>query len=122
MQTTPPSLPIFLVAEQVTTSLIPQNNRRQPHSYEMAGQKKVGNALADSVLVVAVAADEFPLHQLRLEQQGVQLLEHLLVGLEVFCRWRLVGEGWEAELGGVSCLAVGWGCDKGVLGVMLRGE
>lgn len=45
----------------------------------MAGQQEVGDALADGVLVAAVPADELALHDLRLEQQVVQVLEGLFV-------------------------------------------
>jgi hypothetical protein len=64
----------------------------------MARQQKVGNALADGVLVAAAAADELALHDLRLHEQVVQVLELLLVGLQFLCRRGLLWQGREAEL------------------------
>lgn len=48
--------------------------------------------------MTTVAADQLALHHLRLDEQGVQFLEHRLVAFEVLRGRRLVGDGREAQL------------------------
>ncbi|POR33972.1 hypothetical protein TPAR_05834 [Tolypocladium paradoxum] len=54
----------------------------------MARQEKVCNALLDGVLVPAVAAHQLALRDLRLQQQVMQVLQHLLIGLQLLLRRR----------------------------------
>ena len=64
----------------------------------MAGKQKVGDTLADGVLVPAVAADQLALHDLRLHEQVVQVLEHLLVALQPLGRGGLSRKFGKAQL------------------------
>lgn len=64
----------------------------------MAWKQEVGDALFDGVLVPAVATHQLALGDLGLQQQVVQVLEHRLVGLQLFLRGGLLRQLREAEL------------------------
>lgn len=57
----------------------------------MTRQQEIRNPLAHGVLVAAAGAHELALHDLRLHQQVVQVLQRLRVRLQVLCRRRLWG-------------------------------
>lgn len=67
-------------------------------SYQVARKQEVGDALFDGVLVSAVATHQLALRDLSLQQQMVQVLEHRLVGLQLFLRGGLLRQLREAEL------------------------
>lgn len=67
----------------------------------MAWQQKVGNALANGVLVAAVAADQLAFDNLRLQEEVVQVLEGLFVLLQLLCGRRLCRQFREAKLMGI---------------------
>lgn len=69
-----------------------------PSSYQVARQQKVGNALPHTVLVAAVAAHQLALHNLRLDQDVVQLRQQLVVRGQGLVRRGLLGQRGEAEL------------------------
>lgn len=58
-------------------------------SDKMTRQEKVGNALPHGILVPAVPTNQLPLHDLRLHEQMVQVLERLLVALQLLRSGRL---------------------------------
>lgn len=64
----------------------------------MARQQEVRDALADSVLVTTVPADQLPLHNLGLHQEVVQILERLLIALQLLRSRGLRRQSWEAQL------------------------
>lgn len=67
-------------------------------SDKVAGQQKVGDALAHGVLVAAGGADQLALDHLRLEQEAVQVAEDLGVRAQGLGRRGRGGEGWETKL------------------------
>lgn len=50
------------------------------------------------VLMATIATYQLPLHQLRLDQQRMQIFQHLLITLQNLCRRCFCGEFWEAQL------------------------
>lgn len=66
----------------------------------MVRQQEIRHALAHDILVATVPADQLALADLGLHEQGVQVLDELLVLLEGFGGRGGWGEGGEAELGG----------------------
>ena len=76
-----------------------------PFLHQVTGQKEVGDAFPDGVLVAAAAAHQLALHDLRLHEQAVQVLERLLVRLELLDRGRVLWQGGEAQLFVVGCFS-----------------
>lgn len=64
----------------------------------MAGQKKVGDALLNSILMPAVATNKLAFRNLCLEQQVVQILQSLLISLQLLGGRSLLGKFGEAKL------------------------
>lgn len=71
-------------------------------SDEVTGQQEVGDPLAHGVFVAAGGAHELALDHLRLEKEPVQVLERLGVCPQGLGRRWCCGQGWEAELFGIS--------------------
>ena len=67
-------------------------------SYQVTREQEASDPLPDSILMSTVAAHQLPLRDLRLHQERVQLLEHLLVGLQRLRCWGLFRERREAQL------------------------
>jgi hypothetical protein len=67
-------------------------------SNQVIRQQEVRNTFPDDVLVIAVCAYQLSLADLRLHQQVMQVLQHLLVFLEVFGGWRYCWKSWKSEL------------------------
>lgn len=67
-------------------------------SYQVTWQEEVCDALADGVLMAAVGAHQFSLHDLRLHEQVVQVLQRLLVALQLLHGRGLRRESWETKL------------------------
>lgn len=68
----------------------PMLTSRRFHSYQVAGKQEIRNALLDGVLVPTVAACQLPLIHGRLQQEVVQILQHLLILFKILSRWRLI--------------------------------
>lgn len=67
--------------------------------YQVAGQQEVCDPFADCVLMATSSTDQFPFHDLRLHEESVQVLKHLLIGLELLGRWWLIRQLGESKLG-----------------------
>lgn len=77
----------------------PRTPQGRPFSSdEMAGEQEVCYSLPDSVLVIAVGAHQLSLVYLGLDEEVVQVLEHLLIRFELVCCRRLRWERRESEL------------------------
>lgn len=76
-----------------------EDKRRSKGSNQVRRKQEIGNALLDFILVLTVAADEVPLLDARLNEQGVQVSKSLAVVVGDFVgRWDSEWQGWEAEL------------------------
>lgn len=77
---------------------------RPASSHQVTRKQKVGDALANGVLMTAVPANQLTLHDLRVHKQMMQVFQCLLVGLQRLPSWQLSRQFGEAQLtqGGVS--------------------
>lgn len=64
----------------------------------MTRQQEVGDAFPYRILMPTVTTNQLSLHDLRLHQEFVQLLQHLLIRFQLFQRGRLIGQCGEAQL------------------------
>lgn len=70
----------------------------------MTREEEIRNPILNPVLMPTIPTHQFPLHNVRLEQQPVKILEDLFVFTFRFCLWDFV----EAEL--LSCASVSVKC------------
>lgn len=69
--------------------------------YKMVRQQEVRNALVYVIHMLAIRAHELPLYDLRLNQQRMQVLQHLLIQrLPLRRLWLLLRQRREPQLGG----------------------
>lgn len=64
----------------------------------MTRQQEIRNALLDSIRMAAVGTHQLPLGNLRLQQQVVQIPQHLLIRLELLLCRSLFRQRRKAEL------------------------
>lgn len=86
----PPFIEIYTLSKTESVLLV--------SLHQVTRQQKVGNTLLDSILMPTVLTNQLPLRDLRLKQQMMQILQHLLIRLQFLRRRRLLRQLRKAQL------------------------